>query len=99
MCVIKTHTRSRISSINQLKQITMKKYNPENQNVIDYLESLNDENINSLLENLFSSDDLDERMDICTEILTTFEFMVDDEDLDSEWFSVLEDELKEITLS
>lgn len=77
----------------------MKKYNPENQNVIDYLESLNDENINSLLENLFSSDDLDERMDICTEILTTFEFMVDDEDLDSEWFSVLEDELKEITLS
>lgn len=97
--MIKTHTRFRIISTNQLKQITMKKYNPENQNVIDYLESLNDENINSLLENLFSSDDLDERMDICTEILTTFEFMVDDEDLDSEWFSVLEDELKEITLS
>lgn len=97
--MIKTYTRSRIIVVNQLKQITMKKYNPENQNVIDYLESLNDENINSLLENLFSSDDLDERMDICTEILTTFEFMVDDEDLDSEWFSVLEDELKEITLS
>lgn len=97
--MIKPYTRSRIIVVNQLKQITMKKYNPENQNVIDYLESLNDENINSLLENLFSSDDLDERMDICTEILTTFEFMVDDEDLDSEWFSVLEDELKEITLS
>lgn len=97
--MIKTHTRSRIISTNQLKQNTMKKYNPENQNVIDYLESLNDENINSLLENLFGSDDLDERMDICTEILTTFEFMLEEGESESEWFSDLEDELKEITLS
>ena len=77
----------------------MKKFNPENVNVIDYLESLNDETITTLLDELFSSDDLDERMDICTQILTTFEFMLDDEDLDSEWFSNLEDELKDLTLS
>lgn len=77
----------------------MKKFNPENQNVVDYLESLNDETINTLLDELLSSDDMDERMDTCTQILTTFEFMLDDEDLDSEWFSNLEDELKEITLS
>ena len=77
----------------------MKKFNSENVNVIDYLESLNDETITTLLDELFSSDDLDERMDICTQILTTFEFMLDNEDLDSEWFSNLEDELKEITLS
>ena len=77
----------------------MKKFNSENVNVIDYLESLNNETIKTLLDDLFSSDDLDERMDICTQILTTFEFMLDDEDLDSEWVSNLEDELKEITLS
>lgn len=97
--MIKPYTRSRIIVVNQLKQIIMRKYNPENQNVIDYLESLNNDHIKTLLEELFSSDDLDERMDICTEILTTFEFMIDEEDLDSEWFSTLEDELKEITLS
>ena len=77
----------------------MKKFNPENQNVIDYLESLNDSNITSLLDDLLSSDDLEERMDICTEILTTFQFMLDEDELESEWFSEFEDELKDITLS
>lgn len=97
--MIKTHTRSRIISTNQLKQNTMKKYNPENQNVIDYLESLNEETINSLLDDLFSCDDLEERMDICTQILTEVEMMLEEGESESDWFYDLENELKDITLS
>ena len=97
--MIKTHTRSRIISTNQLKQNTMKKYNSENQNVIDYLESLNEETINSLLDDLFSCDDLEERMDICTQILTEVEMMLEEGESESDWFYDLENELKDITLS
>lgn len=97
--MIKPYTRSRIIVVNQLKQNNMTPFNINTDNVVEYLESLNNENINSLLDDLFSSDDLEERMDICTEILTTFEFMLDEDELDSEWFSDFEDELKDVTLS
>lgn len=77
----------------------MKKFNSENENVIDYLESLNEETIKTLLDDLFSCDDLEERMDICTQILTEVEMMLEEGESESDWFYDLEDELKDITLS
>lgn len=97
--MIKTHTRSRIISTNQLKQNNMTPFNINTDNVVEYLESLNEETINSLLDDLFSCDDLEERMDICTQILTEVEMMLEEGESESDWFYDLENELKDITLS
>ena len=77
----------------------MKPFDINTDNVIEYLESMENEIVNKLLDDLFSSDDLEERMDICSDILTELELTMDDEDLESDWYSDLEDELKDITLS
>ena len=74
----------------------MKPFDINTDNVIEYLESMENEIVNKLLDDLFSSDDLEERMDICSDILTELELTMDDEDLESDWYSDLEDELKDI---
>jgi len=74
----------------------MKPYNKETQSVIEYLGSFNSETINELLDELFSSDDMEEKMDICESILTELEFTFDEEELDSDWFMNLHDDLKDL---
>mgnify|MGYP006268516353 CR=1 FL=1 len=75
----------------------MTPYNNQTENVIDYLSSLNDEDINNLIHDFFNTDDVEEKMDICEQILTEIEFLVDDEDeVDSEWFLNLHDDLKDL---
>lgn len=72
-------------------------YNNQTDNVIDYLTSLNDEMVTNLVDELLVSDDVEEKMDICESILTELELMVDDEDeVDSEWFLNLHDDLKDL---
>jgi hypothetical protein len=74
----------------------MKPYNRETQSVIEYLESFNSETINELLDEFFSSDDMEEKMDICESVLSELEFTFDEEELDSDWFMNLHDDLKDL---
>lgn len=78
----------------------MKKYNHETEKVHEYLVSLEDGEINRLLSELTESEDLDERMDICEEIIDELEFMFDIETEIGypEWFDFLVEDLKELTL-
>lgn len=61
-------------------------------NIIRFLEGLNNKRINNLVDELFGSDDLDERMDIAERILSIIE-----EDYEEYYFDV-EDDIKELTL-
>ena len=74
----------------------MKPYNKETQSVIEYLETFNSETINELLDEFFSSDDMEEKMDICESILTELDFTLNDEELDSDWYMNLHDDLKDL---
>jgi hypothetical protein len=77
----------------------MKPFDVNSDNVIEYLESMNNETITTLLDELFTIDDLEERMDICENILTELELSLTEEEVSSDWYSDLEDELKDVTLS
>ena len=76
----------------------MKKFNPESENVVDYLRSLNNFEVGSDLDELMSTDDLEERMDLCDSIITTLQFQFGDES-NEDWFLVMEEELKDIVIS
>ena len=64
--------------------------------MIEYLETFNSETINELLDEFFSSDDMEEKMDICESILTELDFTLNDEELDSDWYMNLHDDLKDL---
>jgi hypothetical protein len=77
----------------------MKPFDVNSDNVIEYLESMNNGVINTLLDDLLSMDDLEQRMDICEDILSELELTLTEEEVSSDWYSDLEDELKDVTLS
>ena len=76
----------------------MKKFNPESENVVDYLRSLNNFEVDSDLDELMSTDDLDKRMDLCDSIITTLQFQFGEES-NEDWFFDMEEELKDIVMS
>lgn len=74
----------------------MTTYNSQIHHVIDYLESLKDETINECMDEFFVSNDMDERMTIVGQVITRLEQILPDGYEDTEWFSNLEDDIKEL---
>jgi len=75
----------------------MTPYNNQTDNVVDYLSSLNDDTITTLLDDLLTSDDVEEKMDICESIFTELELTIlDEEEIDTEWYLSFQDDLRDL---
>ena len=62
-------------------------------NIIQYLYSLKNEDINEILDELMMSEDLDERMDLADRILTIIQLDHPDD------YNIIEDDVKDLTLN
>jgi len=75
----------------------MTPYNNQTDNVVDYLSSLNDDTITTLLDDLLTSDDVEQKMDICESIFTELEHTIlDEEEIDTEWYLSFQDDLRDL---